>query len=128
MSLIDGMPLGDLSWWPDHIAEWDTEAAFLDVLKYYEDGIGVGVEESEMTLANSLSIYPNPAENVLNINSENELSTVKFYNVTGQMVMEVELNGVFSKEMDISTLDIGLYVIQVQDVTGEMNAIKFLKQ
>ena len=98
------------------------------MLQYYEDGIGVGVEESEMTSANSLSIYPNPAENVLNISSENELSTVKFYNVTGQMVMEVELNGVFTKDMDISTLDIGLYIIQVQDVAGEMNAIKFLKQ
>ena len=127
-SLIDGLPLGDLSWWPDHIAAWDSEAAFLDVMQYYEDGIGVGIFEAEMSSESTLNIYPNPANDLLNIASQNELNYARFYNVTGQMVMDINLNGVLSQDVDVSGLDNGVYILQVQDVTGEMNSVKFMKQ
>ncbi len=128
MSTIDGLPLGDLSWWPDHIAAWDTEAAFLAVMEYYEDGIGVGIFDFETASESTLNIYPNPAQDLLNIASQNELVNARFFNVTGQKVMDINLYGVMSQDVDVSGLDNGLYILQVKDVTGEVNSVKFMKQ
>ncbi len=127
-SLIDGLPLGDLSWWPEHIATWDSEAALEDVKQYYIDGIGVGIFDAEVVSENTFSIYPNPANNMLNISGQNELAIANFYNVTGKLVMVVELNGVLQQDMDVSGLDNGMYILQVKDVTGETSSVKFIKQ
>ncbi len=129
VSAIDGLPLGALSWYPDHLATWDSEAALEDVKQYYADGIGVGIFETKTSSNNNeISLYPNPVKNLLNVSSKNELSYASFYSVTGKLVMEVELNGVFSKDMDVSGLESGLYILQVRDVEGEANSMKFLKQ
>ncbi len=127
-STIDGLPLGDLSWWPEHIATWDTEAQFARVLEYYDTGIGVGVEEVRTSLDNAISIYPNPVQNLLTIQGKNELAIARIFSVTGQLVMEVALNGVVSNSMDIADLKAGLYLIQVKEVSGSEHSLKFMKK
>ena len=111
----------------------DRDTAWKEAREYMKAGNTeqmslTGIESSVMTSESTLNIYPNPARELLNIASQSELDYARFYNVTGQMVMDITLNGVLSQDVNVSGLGNGLYIIQVQDVTGEMNSVKFMKQ
>jgi len=77
---------------------------------------------------NYFTLYPNPANGVLNINSKQntELQSISIYNVLGQMVVSVPnakgVNGV-----DVSNLSTGNYFIKIVSDKGTSNA-KFIKQ
>jgi len=77
---------------------------------------------------NYFTLYPNPANGVLNITSKQniELQSISIYNVLGQMVVSVPnakgVNGV-----DVSNLSNGNYFIKVVSDKGTSNA-KFIKQ
>lgn len=59
-----------------------------------------------------ISVYPNPAENVLYIDSTDNIQSVKVYNTTGSIVLSVNsLNG---NSIDVSGLPSGMYVVRVQ--------------
>lgn len=129
-SKIDGYPLGDLSWWPNYIDDFDSEAFFAQVKAYYVDPVPadpVGISKNVLA-DKGVAIYPNPAKGVLNIKGQNELEYVRFYNVIGSMVKEVALNGALDKQMDISGLENGMYILQVKEFKGETRSIKFMKQ
>ncbi|WP_378186316.1 T9SS type A sorting domain-containing protein [Aquimarina sp. W85] len=61
-----------------------------------------------------LRIYPNPASgNILNISSDRALTkTVTIFNVLGAKVLFKVLIG---KELDISSLNSGVYIIQIKE-------------
>ena len=63
--------------------------------------------------ANNLefNLYPNPASDILNIESENELKSVEIYSLQGQKVMSSKNNVI-----NISDLASGLYLVQVTDI------------
>ncbi len=78
-----------------HLFSTDIENAE-NVLNVHVAIIGVGVEEQEQI---TISIYPNPATDVLNIASEN-INRVQVYNMAGQLVSD----GIYSEnEITIST-------------------------
>ena len=81
-----------------------------------------------MLSTSTLSVYPNPANTVLSIVGQSEMVDASFYDVTGKLLMQVELNGVLTRNVDVSGFDKGLYILQVKDVTGKVNTVKFLKQ
>jgi hypothetical protein len=74
--------------------------------------------------ANSFSIYPNPAMNVLHIQTKNgePILSATVYNPLGQMVLT---NG--NSEIDISRLAPGNYFITV-DSDKRKSTLKFIKQ
>jgi len=126
VSKIDGRKLGAQEWYGS-IADWDSEAELAAVKLYYADPT-VGVDEKNVITAKSVSIYPNPANNFLNLVSESALSSVKFFDVTGRMVRKVELNGEFTSSLDVSGLDNGIYILQVSMISGEVSSSKIIKR
>jgi hypothetical protein len=82
-----------------------------------------GVEE----LSNgTFSIYPNPAENVLYVQSENGNSFYTIYDITGK-VNFIHQSTNANSTLDISTLSSGVYFIQC--ISGEeVSTIKFIKR
>ena len=60
-------------------------------------------------------VYPNPAIDELIINGEN-LKQVKIFNIHGELVL---LNNISNnKEIDISTLEKGMYLVELEDSLG----------
>lgn len=87
----------------------------------------VGIEE---VYSGVLAVYPNPANNVVNISLEANTQTesVKVFDFTGRLVMEQAVNnGAASIKMDISSLSNGLYVVQVATAKG-ISSHKVVKQ
>ncbi|MEO8589527.1 MAG: T9SS type A sorting domain-containing protein, partial [Flavobacteriales bacterium] len=73
-----------------------------------------------------LLVFPNPAEDLLNITTDADLSNsvVSVFDVAGQRVLTTTLrNG----QLDISALNSGLYLLQVQGQNGTQQR-KFTKR
>jgi hypothetical protein len=69
-----------------------------------------GVEENRKS---KIVIYPNPANDKLNISSDEEIKLIRLYQSDGKNIsVNKEIN-----EIDISGLEIGLYFIEVQTST-----------
>lgn len=60
------------------------------------------------------TIYPNPANDILNVNLSNEIENAykKIYTIRGEMCMSKKLND-FDKQFNISILPIGIYIISI---------------
>ncbi|MBO7630059.1 MAG: choice-of-anchor J domain-containing protein, partial [Bacteroidales bacterium] len=73
----------------------------------------VGVEDHEL----SASIYPNPANNVLNINANCNINNVAVYNMMGQMVASYNVNDMNTQ---ISTVNLanGVYTVKISTENG----------
>jgi len=62
-----------------------------------------------------LSVYPNPASDVVQFNSDTELAELQIINMAGQAVANVPVNG---NQIDISALQAGVYYLIATDVEG----------
>ena len=71
---------------------------------------------------NRIQIYPNPAQDVLSIESQQPIESVKIYNLQGQLIKKDSSNSV-----DVSQLTTGLYFAQVT-VEGNTITKKFIKE
>lgn len=74
---------------------------------------------------NELIVYPNPAQNVLNIRSNAEITSVELFDVNGTAVVARQLNasnGLIS--LDISSLPGGVYVLRATDAEGRSSTAR----
>jgi len=69
------------------------------------------------TLVEELVVYPNPANNLLNIASSSDISNISMYNYVGQTVYTSNVN---SSNIQINTNDFeaGIYIIKIQTCRG----------
>lgn len=82
----------------------------------------------EKPLALEFVVYPNPAGNFLNVKSNSELKTILITDIYGRMAKRINLNGDFSQSLDVSDLKSGIYILQAESASGEMNTAKFVKK
>ena len=66
---------------------------------------------NEVTSENTLSIYPNPAQNILNIENVKNNAEVSIIDISGKTVMSIRS----TKNIDISNLAKGMYCVKVID-------------
>ena len=76
------------------------------------------VEENEV---NSVSLYPNPANNKLHVKGLEDQHKILIYNAFGILVKTASLNG--DGEIDIESLSAGFYLLRVDGQT-----MKFIKE
>jgi len=80
---------------------------------------GVGIHESETS---NVSLFPNPATTVLNIQTTEVIEHVFIYNSTGALV-QTETRNSFS----VAELSAGVYILQVQTASG-ISTSRFIKE
>jgi hypothetical protein len=70
-------------------------------------------------LLNDVSVYPNPANNILNVNipSSLELSSANLYDVLGRNTGVAVANG----EMNVSNLSSGVYILKLETSAGSLS-------
>lgn len=69
------------------------------------------------------SMYPNPANDNLNIEKEKEIQSVEIYSLLGQKVLTAN-----NKNISIGNLSNGIYMVRVQDVDGSVATQKLIKK
>ena len=87
-------------------------------------------EDKQSTIINTkMSVYPNPASDVLNININNasfKNSNISIYNISGNEVMNTSMNGA-STQLNIESLSSGVYFVKVKNENGFDRTVKFIK-
>jgi len=69
------------------------------------------------------TIYPNPTNQFLNISTEEELEKVEVYNYIGHKVFEAN-----RKNLDVSRLNTGVYLLKVYTANGSVVVKRFIKK
>ena len=74
-----------------------------------------GIAENEATF----SVYPNPAENVVFVETASNIEAVSIYNITGVMIYSEEgaMNNV---QINVADFSAGVYVMKVRTENGEV--------
>ncbi len=83
--------------------------------------------KSDFVFENYFSIYPNPANDVLNINTKQaiEVTSINIYNALGQVVLVIP-NAQQTMSVDVSSLKTGNYFLKINSNRGS-SSVKFLK-
>ncbi len=85
----------------------------------YSEFCELGTEDFTTT---DFQLFPNPAGNFLNIESKENIESVKIYSTQGILVKETT-----SKIIDVSQLSAGMYFVKVE-VGGKNFTKKFIKE
>ncbi|WP_164463243.1 T9SS type A sorting domain-containing protein [Chryseobacterium sp. G0201] len=80
---------------------------------------------SEVATKKSLSVYPNPFRDVLYISDLKDVKSVTVNDVSGRVVKLIDNPG---KELNLSTLNSGLYLLSITFKDGSKSITKVIKQ
>jgi hypothetical protein len=90
--------------WDEDLDEWEL------IMRYFfYHSISTSVRQLELS---GVNIYPNPNNGILHIDGLNETARIQFYNIQGQVVMDVFTD---SYRIDLSDIPGGLYIVKIQD-------------
>jgi len=117
------------SWWAQippgnvNITNSETEEVYLEVagdnfqtskVANFCISINVGVDNKQ---TEGISIYPNPANDILNINSDETIQKLFVYNSLGQIISEVTPASTLVA-IETASLAEGVYIIRIETKTG----------
>ncbi len=77
------------------------------------------------TDAANITVYPNPASDMISIKG-NSILSVRIYNTLGQVVAEMTGNGSQAVSVSTSNLKSGLYIVTVEDASGNIGEQKIV--
>jgi hypothetical protein len=106
--------------------QWGKDR-FVLVLNASPVNTGIGNESN--IINTRMSVYPNPASDVLNININNasfKNSNISIYNISGNEVMNTTMIGA-STQLNIESLSNGVYFVKVKNENGFDRTVKFIK-
>ncbi|MCF8227115.1 MAG: T9SS type A sorting domain-containing protein [Bacteroidales bacterium] len=76
---------------------------------------------------NAFNVYPNPAQDQLYIDSDQDASHFRIYSTLGNVMMEAsEVSGI--RNIDISQLHAGTYILQLTSKKGNRSNVLFVKE
>jgi hypothetical protein len=84
----------------------------------------IGGTSSVAELSAEVSVYPNPAVNVLNIEANEEVESISIVALDGRVVLEAEN----TTSVNVSNLNTGRYIYRVRTNSGAIITDSFVKQ
>lgn len=96
---------------------YGTYGAELHIDNIHIEG-GVGINDNDND--NNVSIYPNPANNVINVNASSNINTVEVFNMMGQKVAAFDANNT-TANINVSALANGIYTMRITTENGVYN-------
>jgi len=99
-------------------AAWSTTNwTNIDPTASFSEDCNLSAEEYD--LLNAFNVYPNPANDVINItnNSEEPITSIQLFNILGERIY---FSDKFQKTINISKLDAGLYLLEIRSKAGNI--------
>lgn len=115
---INGSSRNDLA---QFVISSDLGTVYYDNLYLHKNTLGTSGFE-----ASRVKLYPNPASNVLNIESALSIEKVAVYNLLGQEVIAQNPNS-SNFALDITNLQLGVYIVKTT-IGGNVSSTKFIKE
>jgi uncharacterized repeat protein (TIGR01451 family) len=87
---------------------------------YTFNSVGLG---KNVVKNNTIKIFPNPAKNILNIQSSKPLHQIKIINMLGETVLIINANEALSTQINIENLSNGVYQVQINEGVYELKIV-----
>lgn len=82
-----------------------------------------GIEDINATA----NVYPNPAQDVVNVNAASQISNIELFNIAGQKVSTFNVNNT-TTQIDVTELANGIYFLKINTedgmITKKINVVK----
>ena len=96
-------------------------------------GCGLWKTKNTITSTNILEsfkteVYPNPFNSILQLNSNQEISSVMVYNAIGEKVFEKVYNQSNNSVLNLSHLHAGIYFVQINDINSASSVVRIVKK
>lgn len=129
--------LGFAGWIPlnlptQHIYEWWAKGQSVPVMKietqeingseavtlieYKDIYLGLTAQLADEDLV--FTIYPNPAQSVINITTNTPMEMISLYSAVGKLVYKTEMNHSTAEKIDVSFLSQGSYLLGIKTTRG----------
>jgi len=89
-----------------------------------DDCSGVTTGVNSIIEGNNLTLYPNPVQNELFIESENAIESMSLYSLNGQLIKRFTPEGA---SIDLSNLEKGIYLTKIQLEDGSVSTNRIIK-
>ncbi len=120
--------LWDLNGYFDMVGEWKWRVTFggETVTHTFNVGDPLSVKEEDFS---QTSVYPNPFNDVLNINSNTKIISAIVVDVLGKTVLKFEKSSVDGiKKLNLAQLSNGMYFITLEGELNQKKTIKLIKK
>jgi PKD repeat protein len=86
--------------------------------------VSTGIDQNQ---ANVYSVFPNPADKFVKIQSQKTISEVSIYDVSGKQIIKIENLNKLTSEINISELHKGVYFIKILSSDKDITVTKLTK-
>ena len=110
--------------WPSGVVDTITGPAINQSITVVEGSTVLAVNAVEVA---AFAIYPNPANDVINVQLSKNTATIKnaeIYDLAGRLVLSPEMT---NHMISVKPLSTGSYILLLKDVSGKMHTQKFIK-
>lgn len=76
----------------------------------------------------SFNYYPNPVKEVLHIDTNHNIQSIKVYNLDNQEIMNLNATKIVNGEVDVRMLPQGIYVFKIAFDNGKLKTFKVVKK
>ncbi len=95
--------------------------------KKLNQGTYLDVEEG-VSIAQSMKVFPNPVDQILQVEANAGFTGIQVYDIIGQLVISKEVSGTGSVSVDTQSLPKGLYMVNASLTNGQTLTQKFVKR
>ena len=92
-----------------------TDAYWLDL-----DDVVISLGTGIANVENNVSVYPNPANTVVNVNANANINNIEIYSISGQKVGDFTANGT-QAAISTDNMSTGLYLMKINTENGVVN-------
>ena len=114
----------NIGWFYEEDQAW-TDPSTLGDMKMMEE-ISESVQQVNSDL--KFRMHPNPATESLQLISNTDISNIKVINLTGQTVMNIQVDNERLVTLDINELSSSIYMVTVRDRHNKFSTQKFIKK
>jgi beta-glucanase (GH16 family) len=94
----------------------------IDYVRVYQENLTNSINIDNK---NKYTVFPNPANDVLTIQGKN-VSSIKIFNIHGDIVLSNNVSN--NKKLDVSILNKGMYLVELEDYFGFKSNKKVIKK
>lgn len=111
----------------------DSDCVWIDNIIFPQTGVMVVEDiEDEVGINNPkagyASVYPNPANTSVYVDSKQPVDRIELYDLNGRKVKALTLNGEYGRLVDVRSLTSGVYLMQITFGDGNKQNLKIVKQ
>ncbi len=77
--------------------------------------------EGENIMEDNISVYPNPAADLVFVNSNEQINRLTIIDMAGKTIMEINNSDLFVDGIDVSQLPAGMYVLRIETINAINN-------